>query len=350
PPNDGRCAAGEFAIDENRAGIRDTDGSWFLPKGINLAAGRHFDGAFFENNSADQITAADVAVLRDDWQFNSIRLNVNSQAGPQVFDDAVVHRVIGLFTDAGMVVMITDHNLTGQDPTPAQRQAQANRFGAMAERYADNPCVWFNPYNEPGGSPTSTYNYTDGDVTDDDAWIDWHVPVIDAIRAESDAVVVLNESHWGQGRAQGAYTPSHSTVLTYGQQVNQMYDNIMYTVHFYERWDGRTQDIQSYLQSANNKGLAIAVGEIGGHHTLGGSRPTSRWTTVQAVYNLAPAGVGLYAWHADARHSSGMAMGPHPNGGAGRTLAWEITQRSQTDATGTKQWDWNHNPPAPVPS
>ena len=353
---DGRCAAGQFQIDESRAAIRSTDGSWFLPAGTNLVAGRHYDDSFWQHNSATNLTAEGAQRMVDNWNFNTIRLNMSPTANADIWTDPELHRVIEVLTDAGIVAMVESHAYgTGEDPTAGQIQTVANGFATLARRYKNNPCVWFNPFNEPGGKVPwngaigSVYNVNanGGSVTHDDAWVDWHVPVIEAIRAESNNVIVLDDTHWGQGRVGNTYSPDASAILTYGPGLNDQFDNLLYSVHFYDRWYGRAADISTFLDQAKRDGLAVVVGEMGGHPSQGPWYTNGYWETTTAFYGLRPAGVGVLTWHGNIGYASGMAM--HNNDNPLRTPVWDITSRDVTEASGTYHWDWVHNLPSATP-
>ncbi len=342
------CETAPFVIDETTAVIVDPNGQPFLPRGINLTAGAYDDGAYWEATSATDLTADGVAKMRDVWAFNTVRLNLHHGANPDIFDDPELLRVIGLFTAADMVVIVEMHSFgTGLDPTPEQIQITADGFAALANRYEGNHCVWFNPFNEPGGKvDISEYHINAADVSASDAWIQWHVPVIDAIRAVSDAVVVVDETHWGQGRAGNDYNPLHSATLVHGEAMNARYDNILFSVHFYDRWGGRSEDLVAFFAEAKAKGLAVIAGETGGHPEVGNKRTRDSWPTVQALFALNQPGIGILLWHANQGHQSGMSVG---RSFGQRTPVWEILDRADTEAAGTLLWDWTHNPPSATP-
>ncbi|NNE72080.1 MAG: cellulase family glycosylhydrolase [Acidimicrobiales bacterium] len=319
-----------------------------MPSGFNLSAGTHDDNAFFEASAAEDMFAADVERMIANWNVNTIRININSSVNPNIWIDGELDRVIGLLTDHGIVAMIENHPYgTGLDPTAGQIQTTVNGFRTLARRWKNNPCVWFNPYNEPGGKlNVSTYHVNSASVTNDDAWVDWHTPVIDAIRAESNAVVVLDDTHFGQGRAGNNYNPDHSAILAYGERLNVAYDNLLYSIHFYDRWGGNSADMRSFIDAAHAKGLTLVVGETGGHPTEGPWYTQNYWPTSQALYAMAPRGVGILLWHANVRYTSGMSVGI--NFGQ-RVPVWDVTERSQTEASGRLHWDWAHNLPSARP-
>ncbi len=317
--------------------------------GINITAGSYRDGAYWQNSSATAFTADDAATLAKTWKFNTVRLNVNSVANPNIWFDAELDRVIGLLTDAGIVAMVENHPFgTGFDPTSSQITTTAQGFATLAKRWADNPCVWFNPYNEPGGKlNASVYHVNATDVSGNDAWVDWHVPVIDAIRAKSEhAVIVLDDTHFGQARAGNRYDANQSASLVYGPGLNQKFDNLVYSVHFYDRWGGSKADLGSFFASAKAKGLAIVAGEAGGHPTLGPWYVQAYWPTATALFQMRQPGVGILLWHGNQGYQSGMSVG---RDFGRRTAVWDVTTRSDTEASGTLLWDWTHNPPSATP-
>ncbi|MGI9603333.1 MAG: cellulase family glycosylhydrolase [Acidimicrobiales bacterium] len=343
------CSSGPFSIDEQRAAIVDPAGVDFLPVGINLTTGAYQDGEFWEKTSVTDLTPEHVATLRDVWRFNTVRLNIDSNQLPDIWTSAELERVIGLFTDAGMVAMVENHPYgTGLDPTAEQIESTANGFAELARRWADNGCVWFNPFNEPGGKRgSSVYDVNNSDVTVDDAWVDWHTPVIDAIRAVSpDAVVVLDDTHFGQGRAGREFEAAETAVLTYGPDLNSRYDNLLYSVHFYDRWGGIRADMDAFFDGARQAGLAVVVGEAGGHPTEGPFFTDGYWPTSQTLFEMRQPGVGILLWHGRTGHQSGMSVSRDQGQ---RVAVWEVTDRDDTEASGRLMWDWAHDPPSATP-
>lgn len=349
PTARGICDDGPFVVDEQRAAIIDPLGEPFLPIGINLTVGEYRDGEFWEKTSVTDLSAEHVATMQDVWRFNTVRLNVDSNQLPDIWTSAELDRVLTLLTDAGMVAMVENHPYgTGLDPTPEQIAETAAGFATLAARWVDNACVWFNPFNEPGGQrDASVYDINDSDVTRDDAWVRWHEPVIDAIRAVSpDAVVVLDDTHFGQGRAGNEYSPDESAILTYGPGLNERYDNLLYSVHLYDRWGGVTADLDAFFDGARDAGLTVVVGETGGHPEVGPFFTQGYWPTSEAFFASRRPGVGVLLWHGRTGHQSGMSVSVDQ----GRRVAvWEVTDRADTEASGRLLWDWTRDPPPAVP-
>ena len=347
PP--GFCEQGAFVVDEDRAAIVGPDGLDFLPAGINLTVGDYRDGEFWEKTSVTDLTAEHVGVMRDIWRFNTVRLNVDSNQLPDIWTSAELDRVLTLVTDAGLVAMVENHPYgTGQDPTPDQIAETAEGFATLAERWADNPCVWFNPFNEPGGKRgESVYDINNSDVTVDDAWVRWHEPVIEAIRVASpDAVIVLDDTHFGQGRAGNEYSPVETAILTYGPALNERHDNLLYSVHLYDRWGGDTDDLAAFFDGARDAGIAVVVGETGGHPVEGPFFTQGYWPTSQAFFASRRPGVGVLLWHGRTGHQSGMSVAADQGQ---RVAVWEITDPADTEASGRLLWDWAHDPPPALP-
>lgn len=345
----GSCRAGSFVVDETTASIVAPDGTPFLPAGINITAGEYGDGEFWEKTSVTDLTAAHVETMRDVWRFNTVRLNIDSNQAPDIWTSPELERVIGLFVDAGMVAMVENHPYgTGADPTPEQITETAEGFATLAARWVDNACVWFNPFNEPGGKRgESVYDINNSDVTIDDAWVRWHTPVIDAIRAVSpEAVIVLDDTHFGQGRAGREYSEAETAVLSYGPDLNERYDNLLYSVHFYDRWGGNRDDLTAFFDAAREAGLAVVAGEVGGHPEEGPFFTQGYWPTSVALFEMRQPGIGILLWHGRTGHQSGMSVARNQDR---RVAVWEVTDRADTEASGRLLWDWVHDPPAPVP-
>jgi len=349
PVDQAPCEAAPFVIDEKRAAIVDPRGDDFLPAGINLTVGEYRDGEFWEKTSVTDLTEAHVATLRDVWRFNTIRLNIDANQAPDIWTSAELDRVIGLLVDAGMVAMVENHPYgTGLDPTADQIEETATGFATLAERWAGNHCVWFNPFNEPGGKrESSVYDVNNSDVSLDDAWVRWHTPVIDAIRAVSPtAVVVLDDTHFGQGRAGSEFETVQSAVLTYGPDLNQRYDNLLYSVHFYDRWGGNRADLLAFFDEARRAGLAVVAGEVGGHPTEGPYFTQGYWPTSETLFTMRQPGIGILLWHGRTGFQSGMSVARDQGV---RVAVWEVTDRADTEASGSLLWDWVHDPPPASP-
>ncbi|NNE72079.1 MAG: cellulase family glycosylhydrolase [Acidimicrobiales bacterium] len=343
------CEAGPFRIDPETLAIIDPLGEPFLPVGINLTGGVYEgENAFWENSSSVGLTQLGAANLVDNWQINTVRLNLNSELDPNIWIDPELDRLIELLTRNGIVVMLENHSSgTGFDPTDQEIAIVTAGMSGIAERWADNSCVWFNPHNEPGGKvDQSAYhlNLNKALVTEDDAWVQWHVPVIEAIRDYSDAIVVLDDTHWGQGKGTGEFELGQSAVITYGPQLNEKYENLLYSVHVYERW--AEYDVAEYFDAAHAVGVAVVVGEVSGHQTEQTGITRGYWPAATRLFELREPGVGILAWHGNSRFSSATSVARR----FGRRFPiWQVSSEAGLDGIGVLLWDFAHNPPPAIP-
>ena len=270
--------------------------------------------------------------------------------------------IVAEYTSRRMVVMIDYHQLGfGVAATAADIQAAVAFWTGMADRFKDNPYVWFNLYNEPDAS----YNdYTLGGSAPE-RWRAQHQPVIDAIRAEGATnVLVLDDTQAGMGADDFWHiepSPSEqSAVMTEGPNLVDPVHRLVFSVHAYDAWgfpnDGsddcsnrysdeqRDARFRSYVDRVHGLGLPLLVGELGfrptdqeasgvSYHGGGGTQPPCGSTTMLAaetVYRVAPSeNLGVIVWHGFDLTTDG-------------AQAWSLTGSPPTNLTafGQLQWDY----------
>lgn len=154
------------------------------------------------------------------------------RAAQEKLIDSTVQAANGL----GMYVIIDWHILSDGNPLTYQDQA-AIFFSTMAERYAGYDNVIYEICNEPNGDTT---------------WEDvrqYAEAVIPAIRAHSDAVVLVGAPGWTHDIGQAAERPL------------DQFENVMYTFHFYAATHGAQE--RALLENAVRAGLPVFVSEYG---------------------------------------------------------------------------------------
>ena len=303
------------------------DGKFYDPAGeVFLIKGANVQGRNFGWEDQDPLTHADNIV--DEWQFNFIRVNEFVKGSPYCtrpepaswckpyWDRGATPEehdaLVDTFTSRDVVVMFEAHDWTGNYPNDEDLTKLIAWHQGLAERYKDNPYVWFNVFNEPGYNcqPVSP------------RWLEVHEAVITAIRETGNQnIVVADGSNFGQDRDCGefvgpepwrySYKPKgnvpeeYSAILTYGPELASQFSNVAFSFHTYCIWTptgdpsfdyeaDSERAMNDYLDRVAAKDLAIFVGEFGSN---GGGNcdglPAARTTYDVTV----PRNIGRVVWH-----------------------------------------------------
>ena len=133
------------------------DGRTFIPMGANVAVrqGRFETGYAFNWNGTATDRVDDVIA----WGWNTVRATlVCTPDGEPTFDElnAGIDAFIEEYTSKGIVVMVECHDITGKNYRETDKEVQALYpfWDRLASKWADNPYVWFNYFNEPQGTAT----------------------------------------------------------------------------------------------------------------------------------------------------------------------------------------------------
>lgn len=219
----------------NGANLLDVHGQIFQMKGVSTHGLSWFPQ--YVNEEAFR-------QLRDEWNVNVIRLAMytseyngycigdenNRNNLKNLIDDGVRY-----CTNLGMYVIIDWHILSDSNPNMHKDEAIAF-FDEMSRKYAGQSNVIFEICNEPnGGTGWSEIKSYAADV-------------INTIRNNSDAIVIVGTPTWSQDVDVAADSPIDGY-------------NIMYALHFYA--DTHRDNIRSKLVTAVNKGLPVIVSEFG---------------------------------------------------------------------------------------
>jgi len=352
--------------------IFDPEGKPFVIKGANVQ-GRNFGW-----EDRDPITYAQN--ITGTWKFNFLRVNEYVKGSPYCNGPSPAgwcksywgrgatpeehDELVNAFTSKGVVVMFEAHDWSGSYPNDEDLQKLIAWHKGLAERYKDNPYVWFNVYNEPG--------YNCAPVSP--RWLEVHRAVVRAIRDEVGAknVIVADGSNFGIERDCGpdnTYKPTgpvpeaYSAVLSYGEQLlafdGRSYPNIAFSFHPYCIWtpepeyaaDGEAA-MNDYLDRVAAKGLAIFAGEFG---SSGGGSCNSLPATETMYKVLRPRDIGRVVWHWWGGDSNKLVAG---NGQGYRVNS--ATDPTNLTKLGKLVWDDTHDfdgtgsvyapPPPPVGS
>jgi hypothetical protein len=326
-----RPATGQFEVVDGR--VFDPDGVQFVPVGTNMNG----PGSFF-----GEPTDGKAGLLQDGWAFNLVRLvmceptgcEANHYVAPANDDlDAIVAE----YTSRHIVVLLDYQQLDPGKQATADDIAGARAFWIdKAQRYRDNPYVWFNLYNE----PESRVHDWQADLpwnAFQSRWWDQHVQVLAAVRqAGAQNMVVVDDAQTGQGTVGwfdiGNPSADDSAVISLGAQLVQADSahRTMFSMHAYDfwgwpaplgdmactqRWSDAQRDarLRSYLQQVHDRGLALMIGELGFFPWEADASGTSfhlgavdgvppcgspQRLAAAAVYRLAPEfDLGVLTWH-----------------------------------------------------
>jgi len=272
--------------------ILNPDGNEFLIKGVNING----PGWCFPRD-----TLQDVELIIDVWKFNTVRLcaaigwewakNFNKDLDP----------IIDAFTKRNIVVILEVHDYTGIYPPEKEYRdehtySKHNKYiPSMSEfkewwidkanRFKDNPYVWFNIMNEPGA---------DIDKKSADLWLESHTELIETIKSTgAENPIVIDEHAWGQGNGYlGGSSSYDSAIIRMGGELNKKYKNLIFSLHVYDTWKDGESRFNQYFSDAHKLGLCVILGEFG----IVRNNKTQA-SAVMAMYNSAiPKNIGRMYW------------------------------------------------------
>jgi len=267
--------------------ILDPDGNEFLIKGVNVNG----PGWCFERD-----TLQDTELIIDVWKFNTVRLcaaigwdwsrEYNKELDP----------IIKAFTDRNILVILEVHDYTGIFPPLTEYRADIKKYIPSlseftnwwidkANRFKDNNYVWFNIMNEPGAG---------GSRESAEQWLTTHVKLIEAIRSTgAQNIIVLDEHDWGQGAGYVNGASSYdSAIIRMGQEINKKYQNIVFSLHVYDKWKDGFERFERYFKDAQERTLCVILGEYGV-----GKESEPMYSAVKSMLNSAvPRNIGRIYW------------------------------------------------------
>ncbi len=316
---------GEFTVQGST--IYAPDGSVFIAKGTNV------NGA---NWVWQRRTTDDADLMIDCWGFNLIRVNTFLLSGEQQWnlygENSDLDAIVRTFTQRGVVVVFESHDRIGTYYSGDQLTNLLDWTRQLAQRYKDNPYVWFDVMNEPGGR----------DGLDGDTWKTVHQRVIKAIRDDAGAnnIIIVEGATGGQdagSSTDGMVQDSDSAILSYASDVisfdGKTYPNIVFSIHPYDLWNYGDAKMADFFDRVQAKGLAMLVGEYG-VQTDQNTQPAA-----QSMFNTAvPRGIGRVVWHWDGGDDNDLTTNTTQGGG------WEIDNcQSPTNLSWLGQMVWNDN-------
>ncbi len=268
----------------------------FVVRGVNV-------GGFQDDwRGIDMTEAKHVDSITNCWGFNSLRVRNFLLSNP---GDAVnsapdyLDRIIATYTSRGRVVMIEAHDRTGAYFEGQDLATLIAWHVKYAQKYKNNPYVWFNVMNEPdsnqGRGPSPQ-------------WVTMHRQVIGAIRAVApNNIIVVDAASWGQDAADWTIErpqviESNSSLLSSAQAIMSGNTNIVFSFHTYQQWGAdnflnksqaqANTRMRVYLDALQAKRIPTIIGEYGSWNNDEDSMAAVRAVDTVAI----PRGVGHMVW------------------------------------------------------
>lgn len=265
--------------------IYDPNGREFVAKGVNLNG----PGFGWPGNPVSYVDEI------EKWGFNAIRLNVKEIEPSQYkyAENGTIDSIVQAYTQAGIVVMIEPHEETGGWFEGQELDELVNWHSNLAERYKDNPYVWLNVSNEPGGlnSPANK-----------DKYLNQNTQVIQAIRGKGfENPIIVNGWYWGQdGNTKNSNVPdSDSAILSVSDSLlavdrtaNKGNDQLVFSLHTYLQWSYGDGKLANFVDRVQAKKLPFVIGEYGTQ----GNGDLNDATTKSVLGVAPPRNVGRFAW------------------------------------------------------
>ena len=320
-----RPPGGNFTVSGTT--IHGPQGNVFVAKGVNVSG---------LNWVWSRPTVPDVDLIVDCWDFNLVRVNsflfTGEQRWPQNDVNNDLDAIVRAFTERGVVVVFEAHDRIGGYYQGEFLTRLIQWYTDLATRYRDNPYVWFDVMNEPGG----LYSI------DADQWINMHGQVIQAIRnTGANNIIIVEGANGGQDAgdtSSGMVSESGSAILQYADEVlnynGQSFSNIVFSIHPYDQWNGGDARMADYFDRVQARGLAMIVGEYGVQTNA------NTQAAAQSVFNTTPPrDIGRIVWHWDGGDDNDLTTNTSTGGG------WEIDNcEAPTNLSwlGSRVWDDNH--------
>jgi len=318
-------ASGNFSVVGST--IYDPQGNEFITKGVNVNG---------YNWVWPRKTVDDINLIVDCWKFNLVRVNSFLFLGEvpyeQYTDNNNLDEIVNAFTARGIVVVFEAHDRVGSYYEGEDLDTLVSWFTDLANRYKDNPYVWFDVINEPGAQY----------VIDEANWLLIHQSVIRAIRdtAGANNIILVEGAFGGQDVSiwdSQMVVDERSAILHLGDEVmtfdGKTYSNIVFSIHLYDKWNYGDHKMANYFDRVLARDFALIVGEYGIQTNLP-TRPAA-----ESLFNTAVSrDIGRIVWQWDGSDDNDLTAGTSRGGG------WEINDcQNPTNLSWLGQQVWNDN-------
>ncbi|WP_183130275.1 cellulase family glycosylhydrolase [Rhodococcus sp. SBT000017] len=367
-----RAFDGEFRTDG--FAILDPEDRSFIPVGSNMSGLDYF---------WNEKVIGESAAAAENWRWNTVRIGCGMSdwgaisGGYLYFRNNDLRRIVDEYTSREIVVVLSQfskgaqgqmgstdgllNTAPGSAPDGTGRsiaEAMTDWWVEVAKIFADNPYVWINPINEPGGDLDGLEGQYRSMLTRIRAVAPRTPIVLDAANFAND---IPNSATIGAGPVD----PEQSFVLSRGPNLMndfgaaRGYGPVIFSIHVYSRWpvnyggDGRINDEQlaarmrTFVSEARRRGVPFFVGETGvedwateydsasvrvGLYEQGllDGRPVGVWQEQQ---------VGVLAWHTSP--FSGMPVAADDRDWFSVT---DVSEASPQPDAGVGLWNYSHSP------
>jgi hypothetical protein len=256
--------------------IIDPDGREFVARGVNIAG---------PNWVWDRSPLDDADAIANIWKFNTVRVNT---------------------------CILTPHDRTGGYFSGGALRRLRMWFRDAAQKYKDNPYVWFDVSNEPGNTSTP----------DREQWLAMYQGVLASIREEGQAsnIVLISDTNFGQGgtTAQTSALLAQFPAALTGADGKQ-FSNLVLTAHVYSNWRDDPNAIANYLDQvlATNR-LPLIIGEYGIATPAGDTSKATQYLfdALQARAKDGKTAIGRIVWQWDGGDTNNLVVGSRWGSGA----------------------------------
>ena len=298
---------------------------------------------------ADHSTSQHINYIKNVWNFNAVRLPLKLKGDDSNWNasDAFVDKYIKAYTSnkngAKTVVILECHDHSGSFYTntssPSLNELRSF-WRRTVSRYKNNPYVWFNIMNEPGGGNTV-----------EKYWYEMHKQLIQDIRKTGAKNIIVVDgynfaSEDGNGTTKAnLINKSSSAILTYGQQILKAdpLKRVVFSLHTYANWNWNVDKLYDFVDRVRKQGLALIIGEYAA--TTGNSFGDIDVTeAARSVFEVGKKrGIGRLLWHYWSW--DGNALTTAAWGGSSGDSVNKTNGNRPTNLTwlGEKVWDDNHN-------
>ncbi len=321
---DGGSSDDWFTV-ESDGTMTDPEGNHWQAQGVNINGE---EWVWPRNNTGD----ADL--MMDCWNFNFLRVcNIlwdQCRDNEQFSDNNDIQDKIDTFTAKNAVVMLDEHCLTGGYYEDWQVDEISDYFIEWADANPDNPYLWFEVANEPGGSDN-----------DFDLWESHVRQIIEDVRAAGhDHVIAVPGMSWGQDTG-GNWScetvgESDSFILDRGPSIVADYDNVIMDFHIYDQWEQCESKLETFLDDVQSKGMHVLAGEIGVDNNGDVSDAFDYFTNLESNYD----NLSWAAWHWYGGDDNELCTSGDPEPG-GYAID-DCTSPSNLTWFGEEIWDMTH--------
>lgn len=316
-------AGNGFAVQGSQ--IIGPDGNPFIVKGVNVNG---FNWVW------PRRTVDDIDLITNCWNFNLVRVNSFLFGGMTKYQQYTTNNdldeIVRAFTERQIVVVFEGHDYIGGYYQGDDLEKLVTWFRDLATKYRDNPYVWFDVMNEPGGRRS----------LDVDQWVNVHGRVVQAIRDDADAdnIIIVEGAFGGQDAGNKDASPvSDSAILQHGEDVihfnGRTFENIAFSIHTYDLWNQGDAKLVDFLDRVEQKGYPMIIGEYGVY--------TDQDVTPAAtsLFNVGfSRNIGRIVWQWDGGDANDLTSGTSQGGG------WEINDcQNPTNLSWLGQQVWSDN-------